>query len=152
MYSTLTNKQESLAVICLGYVGLPIALAFAKKIKVIGFDISEKRVEMMINQIDPSKELAREAFQGADITFTTSLEVLKKAKFFVVAVPTPVDPHNVPDLTAVKKASETVGKVLKKGDYVVFESTVYPGCTEEDCLPILEELSGFQTRIFTRTY
>jgi UDP-N-acetyl-D-galactosamine dehydrogenase len=144
MYSSLINKHESLAVIGLGYVGLPIALAFARQIKVIGFDISEKRVEMMRNSIDPSNELSKEAFEGADITFTTSLEELKKAKFFVVAVPTPVDAHNVPDLTPVKKASETVGKVLKKGDYVVFESTVYPGCSEEDCLPIIEKLSSLK--------
>jgi UDP-N-acetyl-D-galactosamine dehydrogenase len=144
MYSELVEKKETLAVIGLGYVGLPIALAFARKIKVIGFDISEKRVEMMKNGIDPSNELEKEAFEGADITFTTSLDELRKAKFFVVAVPTPVDAHNVPDLTPVKKASETVGKVLKNGDYVVFESTVYPGCTEEDCLPIIERLSGLK--------
>ncbi len=128
----------------LGYVGLPIALAFAKHIKVIGFDISEKRVEMMKRGIDPSKELSKEAFDRSDITFTSSLDDLKKAKFFIVAVPTPVDAHNVPDLTPVIKASETLGKVLKKGDYAVFESTVYPGCTEEDCLPIIEKLSGLK--------
>jgi len=144
MYSALINKQESLAVIGLGYVGLPIALAFAKNLKVIGFDISEKRVGMMRNGIDPSNELSKEAFKGADISFTTSLEDLKAAKFFVIAVPTPVDAHNVPDLTPVLKASETVGKVVKKGDYVVFESTVYPGCTEEDCLPVIEKLSGLK--------
>jgi UDP-N-acetyl-D-galactosamine dehydrogenase len=144
MYSSLVNKQETLAVIGLGYVGLPIALAFAKQLKVIGFDISEKRVEMMRNGVDPSNELSKAAFEGADISFTTSLEELKKAKFFVVAVPTPVDSHNVPDLTPVKKASETVGQVLKSGDYVVFESTVYPGCTEEDCLPIIEKLSSLK--------
>ncbi len=141
MYSSLIKKQETLAVIGLGYVGLPIALAFAKQLKVIGFDINEKRIEMMRTGIDPSNELSKEAFEGRDISFTTCLEELKKARFFVVAVPTPVDAHNVPDLTLVKKASETVGKVLKKGDYVVFESTVYPGCTEEDCLPIIEKLS-----------
>lgn len=144
MYASLIKKQESLAVIGLGYVGLPIALAFAKQIKVIGFDISEKRVQMMRQGIDPSNELPKEAFAGADITFTTLLEDLRSAKFFVVAVPTPVDDHNVPDLLPVKKASETVGKVLKKGDYIVFESTVYPGCTEEDCLPIIEKLSGLK--------
>src|SRR4051794_26361901 len=144
MYSSLIQKQESLAVIGLGYVGLPIALAFAKKIKVIGFDISQKRVEMMRDGIDPCNELSKEAFEGSDITFTTCLEELRKARFFIVAVPTPVDPHNVPDLTPVKKASETVGKVIKKGDYVVFESTVYPGCTEEDCLPIIEKISGLK--------
>src|SRR5205085_12252809 len=94
--------------------------------------------------IDPSNELDTKAFEGCDITFTSSLDVLKKASFFIVAVPTPVDPHNVPDLVPVQKASETIGKVIKKGDYVVYESTVYPGCTEEDCLPIIEKLSGLK--------
>lgn len=144
MYKELIEKKEKLAVIGLGYVGLPIALEFAKKISVIGFDINESRIEMMKNGIDPSNELDKEAFEGRDITFTTSLDALREAKFFVVAVPTPVDMHNVPDLTPVKKASETIGKVVKKGDYVVFESTVYPGCTEEDCLPIIERLSGLK--------
>ena len=144
MYQELVDRKSKLAVIGLGYVGLPIALEFAKKISVIGFDISEKRIEMMRNCIDPSNELEKEAFEGCDITFTTSLDVLREASFFIVAVPTPVDEHNVPDLTPVKKASETVGKVVKKGDYVVFESTVYPGCTEEDCLPIIEKLSGLK--------
>jgi UDP-N-acetyl-D-glucosamine/UDP-N-acetyl-D-galactosamine dehydrogenase len=144
MYNNLVEKKSKLAVIGLGYVGLPIALEFAKKISVIGFDISEKRIEMMRNGIDPSNELEKEAFDGCDITFTSSLDVLKEAKFFIVAVPTPVDEHNVPDLTPVKRASETVGKVIKKGDYAVFESTVYPGCTEEDCLPIMEKLSGLK--------
>src|SRR3954462_5323681 len=144
MYSSLIQKQDSIAVIGLGYVGLPIALAFAKQLKVIGFDISEKRVELMRQGIDPCNELSKEAFSGCDITFTTCLEELRKARFFIVAVPTPVDAHNVPDLTPVKKASETLGKVLKKGDYVVFESTVYPGCTEEDCLPIIERISGLK--------
>jgi UDP-N-acetyl-D-glucosamine/UDP-N-acetyl-D-galactosamine dehydrogenase len=144
MYQELIEKKEKLAVIGLGYVGLPIALEFARKISVIGFDISEKRVELMRQGIDPSNELEKEAFCGCDIEFTTSLDVLRQAKFFIVAVPTPVDEHNVPDLKPVKKASETIGKVIKKGDYVVFESTVYPGCTEEDCLPIIEKLSGLK--------
>jgi UDP-N-acetyl-D-galactosamine dehydrogenase len=147
MYNNLIEKKSKLAVIGLGYVGLPIALEFAKKISVIGFDISEKRIEMMHNNIDPSNELDSAAFKDCDITFTNSLDVLKEAKFFIVAVPTPVDAQNVPDLTPVKKASETVGKVIKKGDYVVFESTVYPGCTEEDCLPILEKFSGLKNTI-----
>jgi UDP-N-acetyl-D-galactosamine dehydrogenase len=144
MYQELIEKKEKLAVIGLGYVGLPIALEFARKISVIGFDINEKRIEMMRQGIDPSNELESEAFHGCDIEFTNSLDVLRQAKFFVVAVPTPVDEHNVPDLKPVKKASETIGKVIKKGDYVVFESTVYPGCTEEDCLPIIEKLSGLK--------
>ncbi|HNP54911.1 MAG TPA: nucleotide sugar dehydrogenase, partial [Ferruginibacter sp.] len=128
----------------LGYVGLPIALEFAKKISVIGFDINAQRVEMMRNRIDPSQELEPEAFDGCDIEFTNDLDVLRQANFFIVAVPTPVDEHNVPDLIPVQRASETIGKVLKKGDYVVFESTVYPGCTEEDCVPIIEKFSGLK--------
>lgn len=141
IHQQLVDKKAKLAVIGLGYVGLPIALEFAKKISVIGFDINQKRIDLMKQGIDPSKELESEAFQNKDIVFTTDLEVLKEAKFFVVAVPTPVDDHKVPDLTPVQKASETIGKVLKKGDYVVFESTVYPGCTEDDCLPIIERIS-----------
>lgn len=144
MYQDLINKKAKLAVIGLGYVGLPIALEFARKVSVIGFDISSKRIEMMKQGIDPSCELEKEAFEGCDIVFTDSLDVLREAKFLIVAVPTPVDEHNVPDLTPVLRASETVGKVIKKGDYVVFESTVYPGCTEEDCLPIIEKLSGLK--------
>ncbi|MEI2739498.1 MAG: nucleotide sugar dehydrogenase [Chitinophagaceae bacterium] len=144
MYKELVDRKAKLAVIGLGYVGLPIALEFAKKISVIGFDISAKRIEMMKQGIDPSNELEKEAFEGCNIVFTDSLDVLREARFFIVAVPTPVDEHNVPDLTPVQKASETIGKVIKKGDYVVFESTVYPGCTEEDCLPIIERLSGLK--------
>jgi UDP-N-acetyl-D-glucosamine/UDP-N-acetyl-D-galactosamine dehydrogenase len=144
MYQELIDKKAKLAIIGLGYVGLPIALEFAKKISVIGFDINEKRIEMMRNGVDPSNELEGSAFEGCDITFTNSLDVLREAKFFVVAVPTPVDEHNVPDLIPVQRASETIGKVIKKGDYVVFESTVYPGCTEEDCLPIIEKLAGLK--------
>jgi UDP-N-acetyl-D-galactosamine dehydrogenase len=144
MYKELVDKKAKLAVIGLGYVGLPIALEFARKISVIGFDINEKRIAMMQQGIDPSNELAKEDFDDCDISFTNSLDVLREAKFFIVAVPTPVDEHNVPDLTPVKKASETIGKVIKKGDYVVFESTVYPGCTEEDCLPVIEKLSGLK--------
>lgn len=144
MYQDLIDKKKKLAVIGLGYVGLPIALEFAKKIKVIGFDINAKRVEMMRNKIDPSQELESSAFDNCDIEFTNDLDVLRQANFFIVAVPTPVDEHNVPDLVPVQRASETIGKVVKKGDYVVFESTVYPGCTEEDCLPIIEKLSGIK--------
>jgi UDP-N-acetyl-D-galactosamine dehydrogenase len=144
MYQDLLDKKKKIAVIGLGYVGLPIALEFAKKIKVIGFDINAKRVEMMRNKIDPSQELESSAFDNCDIEFTNDLDVLRQANFFIVAVPTPVDEHNVPDLVPVQRASETIGKVVKKDDYVVFESTVYPGCTEEDCLPIIEKLSGLK--------
>lgn len=147
MYNELVKKEKKIAVIGLGYVGLPLALVFAKKFSVIGFDINESRVEMMRKGIDPSKELEAEAFQNKDIHFTSKLEELKAANFFVVAVPTPVDSANVPDLKPVLSASKTVGQVLKKGDYVIFESTVYPGCTEEDCVPILEELSGLKAGV-----
>src|SRR5574338_833645 len=147
MYQELIEKMAKRAVIGLGYVGLPSALELARKLSVIGFDINEKRIDMMKKGIDPSNELEKEAFEGCDITFTNSLDILREAKFFIVAVPTPVDEHNVPDLMPVKRASETVGKVIKKGDYVVFESTVYPGCTEEDCLPIIEELSGLKLNV-----
>jgi UDP-N-acetyl-D-galactosamine dehydrogenase len=144
MYKELVDKKSKLAVIGLGYVGLPIALEFAKKISVIGFDINSKRVEMMRNHIDPSNELDKADFENCDIIFTDSLDVLREASFFIVAVPTPVDHHNVPDLRPVTSASKTIGNVIKKGDYVVFESTVYPGCTEEDCLPVIESLSGLK--------
>ena len=147
MYNKLVDRKSKLALIGLGYVGLPIALEFAKKISVIGFDINPKRIDMMRMGIDPSNELDAAAFDGCDIVFTDSLDVLREANFFIVAVPTPVDEHNVPDLIPVQKASETIGKVIKKGDYVVFESTVYPGCTEEDCLPIIEKLSGLKNII-----
>lgn len=140
--TSLINKEKKLAVIGLGYVGLPVALALAKKVRVIGFDISEPRIEMLRKNIDPSHEIAPEGFAGCDIEFTASLDKLRESSFFIVAVPTPVDDHKVPDITLLKKASETVGKVIKKGDYVVFESTVYPGCTEDDCIPVIEKHSG----------
>lgn len=144
MYQDLLNKKKTMAVIGLGYVGLPIALAFAKKLRVIGFDINSERVDMMKNKIDPSNELDASAFDGCDISFTDTIEDLQNASFFIVAVPTPVDDHKVPDLTPVLSASRAVGKVLSKGDVVVYESTVYPGCTEDDCIPVLEEVSGLQ--------
>lgn len=144
MYSKVLNKDSKIAVIGLGYVGLPIALAFAKKVSVIGFDINQQRVDMMKNGVDPSQELDRAAFEGCDIKFTTSIDELREANFFIVAVPTPIDDHNLPDLKPLLGASRSVGKALKKGDYVVYESTVYPGCTEEDCIPVLEEVSGLQ--------
>lgn len=140
----LINKETKLGVIGLGYVGLPIALEFARKIKVVGFDINAERVEMMKNNVDPSEELEAKDFEGCDIEFTHKLEDLADVNFFVVAVPTPIDEYNQPNLRPLLGASETVGKVLKKGDYVVFESTVYPGCTEDDCIPVLEQHSGLK--------
>ena len=144
MLKEILSGEKKIGVIGLGYVGLPIALEFAKKVSVIGFDINARRVEMMQNKIDPSGELESAAFEGCDIVFTDSEDVLREANFFIVAVPTPIDEHRLPDLNPVLSASRTIGRILKKGDYVVFESTVYPGCTEEDCLPVLEELSGLK--------
>jgi len=141
MYQDLLDKKKKLAVIGLGYVGLPIALEFARKLSVIGFDINKDRIEMMKKSVDPSRELEAAAFKGCDIEFTNDLDVLRQASFYIVAVPTPVDEHNIPDLRPIRRASETIGKVLSKDDYIVFESTVYPGCTEEDCLPIIEKIS-----------
>lgn len=142
MYNKIISKEAKISVIGLGYVGLPIALEFAKQVPVIGFDIKEDRVEMMKNNIDPSKELSSSDFDNTDIIFTANPDDLKQAQFHIVAVPTPINEHRQPDLTPLLSACRTVGKVLKKGDYVVFESTVYPGCTEEDCVPILEKESG----------
>ncbi|WP_300665419.1 nucleotide sugar dehydrogenase, partial [Fluviicola sp.] len=144
IYNKLVAKEAKLAVIGLGYVGLPIALEFAKKIKVVGFDINQARVDLMRNKKDPSNELDASAFENCDIHFTAEINDLKDVQFFVVAVPTPIDDANLPDLKPLLGASTTVGQVLKRGDYVVFESTVYPGCTEEDCIPVLEDLSGLE--------
>jgi len=144
MYNKLINKKAKLAVIGLGYVGLPIALEFAKKIQVIGFDIKPERVDLMKKGIDPSRELPSEAFENCDIQFTANIEDLSEANFYIVAVPTPIDDYNLPDMTPVLKASETVGKVLSDGDYVVYESTVYPGATEEECVPVLEKESDLK--------
>ena len=144
IYQQLIDRETSLAVIGLGYVGLPIALEFAKKINVIGFDISQERIDLMKNKIDPSNELISNDFENCSIKFTSDLTVLKEASFFIIAVPTPIDDANLPDLKPLLAATRTISKVLKKGDYVVYESTVYPGCTEEDCIPILEEESGLR--------
>jgi len=144
IYKRLLNKETKLSLIGLGYVGLPIALEFAKHISVIGFDVSEERVALMKKNQDPSEELSPEDFENSDIQFTTDPEDLKDAAFHIVAVPTPIDSHNKPDLSPLIKASEAVGKILKKGDYVVYESTVYPGATEEDCIPVLEKFSGLK--------
>ena len=144
IYDRLVKKESKLAVIGLGYVGLPIALEFALKIKVVGFDINQKRVDLMKNKIDPSNELDASYFENRDIVFSADTNDLKDVNFFIVAVPTPIDSSNLPDLKPLLGATKTVAQVLKKGDYVVYESTVYPGCTEEDCIPILEEISGLK--------
>ncbi len=142
MYQEILEKKNKVAVIGLGYVGLPIALEFARKISVIGFDIRSDRIDLMKQSIDPSNELDPESFRDCDISFTSNPDDLKDARFFIVAVPTPIDEHKNPDLKPLLSATETVGRALKEGDYIVYESTVYPGCTEEDCIPILEKTSG----------
>ncbi len=144
LFDKIVNKEAKIGVIGLGYVGLPIALAFAKKVPVVGFDINQERVDMMNRGVDPSDELEASDFENSDIVFTAKTEDLSDVNFFIVAVPTPIDEYNKPDLRPLIGASKTVGSVLKKGDYVVFESTVYPGCTEDDCVPILEEVSGLK--------
>jgi UDP-N-acetyl-D-galactosamine dehydrogenase len=144
IYNKLLQKEAKLAVVGLGYVGLPIALEFARKINVVGFDINPERIALMQNGIDPSNELESNDFLGCDIVFTNKLEDLLDVNFFIIAVPTPIDDANLPNLKPLLSASKTVGRVLKKGDYVVYESTVYPGCTEEDCIPVLEAESGLK--------
>ncbi len=144
MYDKLLKKETKISLIGLGYVGLPIALEFARKLSVVGYDIRPDRIELMKRGIDPSNELGPEAFENTDIVFTADPEDLRQASFHIIAVPTPVTRHKLPDLGPVLNASEVVGRILKKGDYVVYESTVYPGCTEDDCLPVLERYSGLK--------
>jgi UDP-N-acetyl-D-galactosamine dehydrogenase len=145
IYDQLLNKKAKLSIIGLGYVGLPIALAFAKRIQVVGFDINEERIDLMKKGIDPSNELTGEEFKDKEIVFTADPADLKEASFHIVAVPTPIDRHNLPDLHPLLSATKTVASILKKGDYVVFESTVYPGTTEEECTEILEGISGLKS-------
>lgn len=140
----LLEKKAKVSVIGLGYVGLPLALALARKISVIGFDVKSDRIALMKQGIDPSRELTSEDFQNTDILFTDNPEYLRQADVHIVAVPTPVQKHNLPDLKPLLMASETVGKYMKRGDVVIFESTVYPGATEEDCVPVLEQFSGLR--------
>lgn len=144
MIDNLRDKKKRISVIGLGYVGLPLALEFGRHFSVVGFDINEERIASMKNKLDPSGELEKIAFEGSDVEFTSDAGKLASAHMHIVAVPTPVDEHKVPNLKPLLAASRTVGKNLKKGDYVIFESTVYPGCTEEDCLPVLEHESGLQ--------
>jgi UDP-N-acetyl-D-glucosamine/UDP-N-acetyl-D-galactosamine dehydrogenase len=144
LYDKLKSKEKAVSVTGLGYVGLPLALEFAKYFRVIGFDINEARVALMKRGIDPSREIATEEFKDKDITFTSNPDDLQQAHFHIVAVPTDIDDHKVPDLMPLIKSSQSVGRALKKGDYVIYESTVYPGCTEEDCLPELEKASGLK--------
>ena len=143
-YQDLKDKKKAISVTGLGYVGLPLALEFAKHFRVIGFDINKERIELMKKHIDPSKELETSAFEGCDITFTYDAGDLRDAHFHIIGVPTDIDEYKVPNLKPLLGASASVGKSLKKGDIVVYESTVYPGCTEEDCVPILEAESGLK--------
>ena len=143
--SKIENKTVVLGVIGLGYVGLPLAVEFGKNYKVIGFDINEKRIKELKSGNDKTLEVSSEELAEAEkLSFTTDLEELKKAEIYIVTVPTPVDDFKIPDLTPVLKASETVGKVIRKGNIVIYESTVYPGCTEEDCVPVIEKFSGLK--------
>src|SRR5690606_18778720 len=152
IFRELIQKEKQIAVIGLGYVGLPLALLCAKKFRVIGFDINAERIRLIREGIDPSRELAPEAFENSDIRFTDNPDELSQAQFFIIGVPTPVDEHRVPDLGPVLSATKTVARALKPGDYVVYESTVYPGCTEEDCLPLLESISGLNLGTFKIGY
>lgn len=144
-YSKLINREEKLSLVGLGYVGMPIAVAFAKKgIDVIGFDLNKAKIELYKNGVDPTREVGDEAIKNTTVYFTSDEKDLQKAKFHIVAVPTPVNTDHTPDLSPVIGASEIVGRNLTKGSYVVFESTVYPGCTEDVCIPILERESGLK--------
>ena len=147
MIKELINKTKAVSVTGLGYVGLPLALEFAKHFSVIGFDINAERISLMQQQIDPSRELDPVAFEGCDIKFTSEAEDLREAHFHIIGVPTDIDEHQVPNLRPLLSASVSVGRALKKGDFVVYESTVYPGCTEDDCLPILERESGLKAGV-----
>lgn len=144
MYKDLIIKKRKIALVGLGYVGLPIAMELSKHVSVIGFDINEERLDKLRQHLDPNGELERAVFEGSDILFTSSVEDLREASFYIIAVPTPIDQHNEPDLNPLLSATRTVAGVLEEGDYVVYESTVYPGCTEEDCVPLLEKLSGLK--------
>ncbi len=145
LYEKLINKEESLSVVGLGYVGMPLAVAFAAKgLNVIGFDLNKKKINLYKSGVDPTKEVGDEAIRSTTINFTPDEKDLRKAKFHIVAVPTPVNTDHTPDLTPVIGASEIVGRNLTKGSIVVFESTVYPGCTEDVCIPVLEKQSGLK--------
>lgn len=148
LYNKIINKKEKISLVGLGYVGMPIAVAFSNRgIDVIGFDLNKAKIELYKSGVDPTKEVGDDAIKNTKVYFTSDEEDLKKAKFHIVAVPTPVNMDHTPDLTPVVGASEIVGRNLTKGSYVVFESTVYPGCTEGVCIPILERESGLKCGI-----
>ena len=147
LYELLINKSEKLSLVGLGYVGMPIAIAFAKKINVIGFDLNEKKIELYRSGIDPTHEVGNDVISKTSVDFTTDEKRLREAKFHIVAVPTPVNDDHTPDLTPLESASTILGRNLTKGSIVVFESTVYPGVTEDVCMPILERESGLKCGI-----
>lgn len=144
LYEKLVSGEEKLSLVGLGYVGMPIAVAFARKIKVVGFDLNEKKIELYKNGIDPTNEVGNEVISNTSVEFTADPARLREAKFHIVAVPTPVNDDHTPDLSPVEGASRILGQNLTKGSVVVFESTVYPGVTEEICVPILEKESGLK--------
>ncbi len=144
LYEKLINKEESLSLVGLGYVGMPIAVAFSKKAKVIGFDLNARKIDLYKSGVDPTKEVGDEAIKNCTVEFTADETRLREAKFHIVAVPTPVNDDHTPDLTPVEGASRILGRNLTKGSVVVFESTVYPGVTEDVCVPILEKESGLK--------
>lgn len=144
LYEEIVSGKEKLSLVGLGYVGMPIAVAFARKIKVVGFDLNEKKIELYKNGIDPTNEVGDEVIRNTTVEFTADPGKLKEAKFHIVAVPTPVNEDHTPDLTPVEGASRLLGQNLTKGSVIVFESTVYPGVTEEICVPILEKESGLK--------
>ncbi len=141
-FDEITERKKPVGIIGLGYVGLPLALAFGKKFDVVGFDINESRISSLKKGVDPNGEHEKEEFEGQHIAFSSDIQDLKSVQLFIVTVPTPIDEHKSPDLTPLKKACASVGSILKPGDTVVFESTVYPGCTEEDCAKWLSQASG----------
>ena len=147
LYEKIIAHEEKISLVGLGYVGMPIAVAFAKKVEVIGFDLNDSKIELYKKGIDPTGEVGDEAIQNTTVTFTDDEKMLQEAKFHIVAVPTPVKEDHTPDLMPVKSASEILGRNLKKGSVIVYESTVYPGVTEEICIPILEQQSGMKCGI-----
>ena len=142
LYHDIVARKEKISIVGLGFVGMPVAVAFAEKAAVIGFDLNKEKIETYQKGLDPTKEVGNERIGQTTVAFTSDASDLKKAKFHIVAVPTPIKKDKTPDLTAITLASELLGKNLVKGSIVVYESTVYPGVTEEVCVPILEELSG----------
>ena len=144
LYDKIISGEEKIALVGLGYVGMPIAVAFAKKVKVVGFDLNEAKIKLYQSGIDPTKEVGDDVIKSTTVEFTSDEKKLQEAKFFIVAVPTPVNDDHTPDLSPVEGASRIVGRNLSKGSIVVFESTVYPGVTEDICVPILEKESGLK--------